>query len=168
MSSPPIYSGDPEEWRAKRSVGYLARRAASLLTGQLEATFAAYGMSFVQWAILMLIRDGMARTAAEICKNLVHDSGALTRVLDQLEARGLIARCRSCQDRRIVELSLTAEGRRMADSMIPRAAEISNQAFADFTHDEAETLIRLLGKLVRGLAPESSPQSSPAALPLAG
>ena len=152
MSSHPFYSASPEEWSARRSIGYLVRRAGSLVTSQLDEAFSGHGLTFVQWAILMLVREGLARTAAELCKDLVHDSGALTRVLDQLEQRGLIMRCRSCQDRRVVELSLTDEGRRTAESLIPLVAEIYNSMLADFTREETETLIRLLGKLTAGPA----------------
>jgi len=56
----------------------------------------------------MSVRDGIALNPKDICIQLRHDSGALTRVLDQLESRGLVLRQRSAEDRRAIELHLTA------------------------------------------------------------
>jgi len=152
-----FYGPGPEAWHARRSIGYLTRRASSLLLGRLEDVFAGHRMTFVQWAVLMLLRDGLVRTAADICRDLCYDSGALTRVLDQLEQRGLIDRRRCCQDRRTVELTLTEKGRDTAESVIPSVADSYNGALSQFTSEEAETLIRLLGKLIAGMAPPHSP-----------
>lgn len=123
---------------------------------QLENIFRGHGLTFTQWAVLMLLRDGLARTGAELSKDLAHDSGALTRVLDQLEQRGLIGRCRSCQDRRVVELQLTDKGRATAEELIPTVAGSYNAALANFTREEGETLIRLLTKLVAGMSASTS------------
>jgi DNA-binding MarR family transcriptional regulator len=152
----PFYDPTKESWHAQRSIGYLARRASGLILSRLEDIFAGQGMTFVQWAVLMLLRDGLVRTAADICRDLDYDSGALTRVLDQLEQRGFIERRRGCQDRRVVELILTEKGRETAESLIPLVADSYNGALADFTREEAEALIRLLGKLIAGI---SSPRS---------
>ncbi len=66
-----------------------------LITGRIEALFVEEDVSFVQWVILMNLRDGLRMTSAELCQHLCHDSGALTRVIDQMEERGLIRRKRS-------------------------------------------------------------------------
>ena len=47
---------------------------------------------------------------ADIARLACHDTGAVTRVLDRLESKGLIQRVRSESDRRVVNLQLTTEG----------------------------------------------------------
>jgi DNA-binding MarR family transcriptional regulator len=72
----------------------------------------------------------------------------MTRVIDQLEQRGLIERTRGQSDRRTLTLSLTGEGLLMVNSLVPLVVCMLNTALKGFTRDEAETLTRLLTKLV--------------------
>jgi DNA-binding MarR family transcriptional regulator len=76
-----------------------------------------------------------------------HDSGALTRVIDQLAERGLLERVRRDRDRRKVELQLTPAGRETIEGLIPLVVEKLNLALDDFSGDEVHELQRLLVKL---------------------
>ena len=98
---------DAATYQARDSVGYLVRRLYSIMRTRLEAAFAHHGLTLMQWIVLMHVRDGLARTASDIAREFSHDTGALTRVIDQLEKRGLLRRRRSARDRRVVELELT-------------------------------------------------------------
>src|SRR5689334_19625970 len=90
-----------ETYRARDSIGYLMKRVTSMMTDRIEASFESHGFTFTQWLVLMYLRDGIGITTAGICREMRHDSGALTRVIDQLEERGLITRNRSREDRRV-------------------------------------------------------------------
>ena len=139
-------------YRSQRSVGYLLRRSGKLITGHIEALFIEEDIGFVQWAILMNLRDGLRMTAAELCQHLCHDSGALTRVIDQMEKRGLIRRKRSVKDRRRVSLELTAKGRKTAESALTRVVKLYNELLSDFTHEEVEMFISLLTRFIGRLS----------------
>jgi DNA-binding MarR family transcriptional regulator len=137
-----------ENYSARNSVGYLLRRTLNLLLPRYEALFAEHGFTFVQWAVLMYLRDGIANTASDISRDLNHDSGALTRVVDQLEARSLLVRTRSLTDRRIVELKLTDAGRDAIEATIPLIADFMNRVFDDFSADEMAGLIGMLNRTI--------------------
>ncbi|MDR3497994.1 MAG: MarR family transcriptional regulator [Parvibaculum sp.] len=141
----------PDTYKAKSAISYLVRRSHNLLTPKLEALFERQGFTFSQWAVLMHLRDGLADTAADIARSFHHDGGAMTRIIDQLEARNLIERKRCCEDRRVVRLKLTPEGARTVETLIPLVADFLNQVVADFTREEAEQLLRLMTKLIAGL-----------------
>jgi DNA-binding MarR family transcriptional regulator len=144
----------PETYTVRGSVGYLIRRARNLMTARVEAEFNAHEVTFVQWIVLMQLRDGLASTSAELARDMCHDSGALTRVLDQLEQRGLIERHRNRADRRTVELILTDAGLATVNSLVPTVVGLLNGALADFTPDEARTFTRLLNKFIDGVSAE--------------
>ncbi len=74
---------------------------------RIEGLFAEQGCTLQQWVVLMHLRDGLAITVADLCRDLHHNSGAMTRLIDQLESRNLIERRRNSEDRRVIELSLT-------------------------------------------------------------
>src|ERR1700722_10847918 len=123
-------------YRAQDSVGYLTKRAHSLMLDTLEPVFEARGFTFIQYVILSWLRDGIAVNPKDICIQFRHDSGALTRVIDQLEKRGLLERVRRGADRRKVELQLTEEGRKTVESLIPLVVDKLNLVLIDFSHEE--------------------------------
>ena len=134
-------------YRAQTSVGYLIKRAHSLILDALEPVFEAHGFTFIQYQVLAWLRDGIAVNPKDICTQFRHNSGALTRVIDQLAERGLLERSRRDRDRRKVELDLTPAGREVIESLVPLVVEKLNLALADFSSEEVQELLRLLLKL---------------------
>jgi DNA-binding MarR family transcriptional regulator len=132
----------------KNSVGYLVKRTANLVLPQLQDMFADKDLTFSQWTVLMALREWRASTSAELARNICHDAGSLTRMLDQLETRGLITRLRSDTDRRVVMLTLTPQGGELVDSVLPRVVDYWNNLLGDFSHVEIKTLIALMTRLV--------------------
>jgi len=81
-------------YRAQSSIGYLVKRAHSLMLDVMEPLLEERGFTFVQYVILSWLRDGIAVNPKDICFQYRHNSGALTRVIDQLAARGFLERVR--------------------------------------------------------------------------
>ena len=147
-------------YTAQSSIGYLIKRAHSMMMDVLENVFAERGFSFIHYAILTYLRDGIAVNPKEICVQYRHDSGALTRVIDHLEERGLLARVRRGADRRKVELELTEAGRKTVESLIPLVVDKLNLALVDFSRDEVAEFKRLLLKLNTRLTTTLDPKAS--------
>ena len=141
-----------ENYECRKSVGYLLRHSSKLITSKIESLFVYEDISFVQYVILMNLRDGLAKTSAELCQSICHDSGALTRIIDQMEKRKFLKRIRSKQDRRIITLKLTKTGKEIAESFLPRVVQLYNSLLSGFTHQEADTLINLLTRLTDKLS----------------
>jgi DNA-binding MarR family transcriptional regulator len=123
------------------------KRAHSLMLDVLEPVLEKHGFTFVQYVILSWLRDGIALNPKDICFQFRHNSGALTRVIDQLAERGLLERIRRDRDRRKVDLQLTTGGRETIQSLIPLVVEKLNLALADFSSAEVQDFLRLLIKL---------------------
>lgn len=138
----------PETFRARDSIGYLVKRSHRLMQERIEGLFADQGFTLQQWVVMMHIRDGLALTTADLCRELHHDSGAMTRLIDQLEERQLIERRRNPQDRRVIELSLTDSGNEMITKLIGVVTNSLNVLLDDFTRDEVKMLKSLLCKLI--------------------
>jgi DNA-binding MarR family transcriptional regulator len=141
----------PEVYEARDSVGYLLKRAHLLMLDQLESVVAGSDITITQWVVMMYLRDGLAINARDLCLQLRHDSGALTRLIDQLEARALVQRERSREDRREVQLRLTDAGRETIAALLPKVVDKLNFALRDFSRAEAAELNRLLVKLIGSL-----------------
>ncbi len=142
---------DASTYRVDDSVGYLIRQSGALMRQELDHQFLEGELTAVQWLTLMRLRDDPTCSAALLSRWLHHDSGAFTRVLDQLEAKGFVVRERSHEDRRSVVLRLTDDGRTAAEAALPRVLNHINDALHDFTADEVVQLKTLLNKLIARL-----------------
>ena len=134
-------------YTAQLSIGYLVKRAHSLMLDIMEPVIEQRGFSFVQYVVMSALRDGIAVNPKTICSQFRHDSGALTRIIDQLAERGLLERVRRDRDRRKVELQLTPAGRETIESIIPLVVDKLNEVLTDFSKAEVQELLRLLVKL---------------------
>ena len=128
------------------SVGYLLRRDQALLSEIVEPVLESHEFTMVQYQILVWLRDGLVCNPRDISLQYRHDSGALTRVIDQLSERGYLMRVRRNRDRRKIELELTAAGLAKVESLIPLVVERLNLALKDFSSAEVQEFLRLLLK----------------------
>jgi DNA-binding MarR family transcriptional regulator len=150
-------------YRTQNGIGYLVKRAHSMMLDIMEPVFEARGFTFIQYVIMSWLRDGIAVNPKEICAQYRHDSGALTRVIDQLAERGLVERVRRDRDRRKVELQLTPAGRETIETLVPLVVEKLNAALAEFSTEEVQELLRLLIKLNTKLQSALEPEAAPLA-----
>ncbi len=134
---------DGSSYSKENSVGFAMKRCLSLLVRNLEARMQALDLTGMQWQPLLQVLYGCDTVAA--CAREPHtDAGAMTRMLDRLEAKGLLARERSTVDRRVVNLALTPRGHEVAKQIPDVLADILNQHLQGFTPQEFRTLLGLL------------------------
>jgi DNA-binding MarR family transcriptional regulator len=72
----------------------------------------------------------------------------MTRMLDRLEAKGLLMRTRSATDRRVVELTLTAQGRELTTQIPHHLAAVYNSHLAGFSAEEFNQLKQMLRRII--------------------
>jgi DNA-binding MarR family transcriptional regulator len=137
----------------RNSVGYLMRICINRLLPRLEALFQDQELTFSQWTTLVALHDGRITTAGELAHNICHDAGSLTRLIDQMVKRGFVTRTRSDADRRVVSLSLTPRGNSLVEALAPKIMNFWNGLLLGFTHQEVDTLIALLTRLVSVAGP---------------
>lgn len=150
-------------WEADESLGLLFKRVMQSIALQADRRLAEHGLTHVQWVPLMKIKHNQCCTVAALSRELHTDAGAMTRALDRLEAKGLVERVRSETDRRVVKLSLTDEGERLASLVLPVLADVFNLHLAGFSHDEWQTLLSMLRRLAaNGEAVRGADDAAPA------
>lgn len=137
---------------ALRSVEQLLSRVRRALHAALDARLASdeillpLALTAAQLLIVVTLVMGERVSVAELCERVSYDAGAMTRMLDRLQSKGLIHRRRSTEDRRVVHVELTEEG----GARLPRMREISLEVLDQFLHDFADTEVgRLESYLVR-------------------
>lgn len=89
---------------------YAASRA---MTGAYQPLLEELGITYPQYLVLLTLWEEDGARVSRIGERLHLDSATLTPLLKRLEARGLVERRRSSEDERVVEVFLTAEGKRL-------------------------------------------------------
>jgi DNA-binding MarR family transcriptional regulator len=142
-----------DDFAGPNCIGYLISQAHANLRPQVEALFEREDIGFSQWRVLMCLRDKLANTCVDISRELSHDKGSVTRLIDQLEERGLLKRQRDPGDRRVVFLALTPAGRAAVNRLVPKIVAYFNTLLSTFSPQEAKLLVQLLTKLKTALQP---------------
>ena len=137
-----------ESLRPETSVGWLNKRVMQSVLLQIDRRLAAHDLTHAQWLPLYRLSRGECHTMAALARDQALDPGAMTRALDRLEAKGLIRRERSSQDRRVVKLELTEAGRAVSLLVPAVLAEVMNAHLAGFTESEWQLLVGFLQRMV--------------------
>lgn len=130
------------------SVGHLMHHVTASIRREVEVAMAAHDLTAAQWLPIWKIQLGMAATAQELSRQMDADAGAITRLLDRLEAKGLIQRERSAADRRVVNLRLTPAGEEVARHIPAVLSEVQNRFLQGFSVDQWEQLKSLLRRML--------------------
>lgn len=87
--------------------------ASRAMTAAYAPLLDELGLTYPQYLVMMVLWETDGARVSAIGDRLALDSATLTPLLKRLEARGVIERKRSSEDERVVEVFLTAEGRRL-------------------------------------------------------
>ncbi|GHW02091.1 MarR family transcriptional regulator [Lactobacillus nasalidis] len=98
--------------------------------------------------ILQVLLEHDGEKARDIGRQCVMDKSTMTGLLKKMEARGLITRRVSNEDKRVVNIFLTEKGREKAKQVNAIGAKIDEQALSVLSDEEKEILFRLLNKVL--------------------
>jgi DNA-binding MarR family transcriptional regulator len=118
------------------SVGYLMKRIMLSVVYQADKGLDLHGLTSAQWGPLLRLRNSGPSTVVELARWLQVDAGAMTRLLDRLEKKGLCKRVRSTEDRRVVMVELTPEGDAASAKVPAVLSEVMNAHLAGFSKTE--------------------------------
>ena len=129
-------------------MGYLMRLILSSMAHGVDAQLADSDLTNAQWLPMLKLHQGHASTVAELARACNLDAGAMTRLLDRLEAKGLCKRIRSETDRRVVNIALTDTGREVARGIPGVLCTVLNQHLTGLNADEFAMLKSLLQRVL--------------------
>jgi DNA-binding MarR family transcriptional regulator len=143
----PVY--DAKSYDPQRSIGALLGRVKAEMGAAFDAELAPLDITAAQYVILMSIAHREADSAADLCKGISYDPGAMTRMLDRLERRGLVRRFPNPDDRRTFHLELTEEGRSIVPKLRAAGMKVLNRFLEGFSAKEAQQLERFLLRVLQ-------------------
>jgi DNA-binding MarR family transcriptional regulator len=121
-------------------------RTEAMAREHFERILAPHRLSMVQYNVLRILRgagvNGLCRN--EIGERLLSRMPDVSRLLDRMEAAGLVSRVRSTEDRRLVNTTLTKHGRALVDELDAPVTTYQKEQLGHLTDDQLRTLIDLL------------------------
>jgi DNA-binding MarR family transcriptional regulator len=140
-------------------VGHLLSRVRAEMLAALDkaleadAELSALEISSAQFIVIAaLALAETPKSASDLCKGISYDAGAMTRMIDRLESKGLIRRNRRPEDRRVVYLELTEEGTRAYPRMRAVSMGVVNRFLQGFSAAEARQLESFLSRMLQNAA----------------
>lgn len=103
--------------------------------------FEAYEVVPFEWHVLCrLAADPEPMTQAELARRVFRDPPAISRLVDQMEAKDLVVRRPNLADRREFQIRLTRRGRRLCSKLFEAAERLSVSVTASLTPGERRAL----------------------------
>jgi DNA-binding MarR family transcriptional regulator len=137
--------------RLEQEVFLSILRTADHLDQGLAELLKPFGLTPTQYNVLRILRGAGARGLAcrQLSERMLTHDPDVTRLLDRLERRGLLARRRPSQDRRVILTGITAEGLRLLEQLDAPVADLHRRQLAHLDEEQLRSLLALLER-VRG------------------
>ena len=133
--------------RVETQIGHLLRRAHQRATSIFQDTLDDPSLTPTQFAALMRLADDGPLSQNQLGRLAAMDPATAQGVARRLEERGLVTRGPDERDRRRSVLSVTPEGRALAERLVDSARAVSRETLAPLTPEERAILARLLEKI---------------------
>jgi MarR family 2-MHQ and catechol resistance regulon transcriptional repressor len=129
-------------------------KAGFLFVNETERPYQSYDLTLAQMDVLSALArtDGESISCSEIAERTLITKGGITGILDRLEARGLVKRFPSSDDRRSVLVRLSAKGIELFRKLYPELAR-SNRSILEraFKREQLKEFSQLLEVLIRSI-----------------
>jgi DNA-binding MarR family transcriptional regulator len=147
---PEIVSPDSPQIEAYRLFLKLHRRFQELNRDE----FRPYDLSTPQYSILFHSTvEGVP--LSKLCEEMIADNSNLTRLVDRLEARGLVRRAPDPRDRRVTLVQLTPEGKALIDELRPRHRQYVERRMSRLSPEQLTAFHTAMDTLYGALADEA-------------
>jgi len=116
---------------------------------RMRVEMSQYNLSITEFSVLEVLYNKGKQTIHQIGNSILISSGTMTYVIDKLEQRDLLCRHACVEDRRVIHVTLTDEGKEMMYNIMPKHQEFVDSLFGSFNQEEKEVFVKLLKKISR-------------------
>ncbi|MEC5425528.1 MarR family transcriptional regulator [Virgibacillus sp. C22-A2] len=114
---------------------------------KVKEDISAHGMRISDFTVLEALYHKGRQTIRQISEAVLINTGSITYVIDKLETKGLLERMNCKEDRRVVYIQITEEGKQLMDEIFPEHQQVIENIFSSITDDEKEMLVNVLKKV---------------------
>ena len=136
--------------------GHAIRRLHQAAVALFMQEVGELGLTPVQYSSLQTICDQPGLDQKTLAQAVSFDTSTIGSVLDRLEARGLIERRISPQDRRVRLLTPTAAGKALLKAVVPRMLKAQDRILQPLSAEDAQEFMRLTQILINANEPSAT------------
>lgn len=129
--------------------GHYIRRLQQIAVAIFLQETEAFGVTPVQYAGLQAVRRMPGMDQRSLARSIGLDTSTVAGVVDRLEARGLMVRNASPDDRRVRLLSLTDEGETLLDQIEPAMLRAQKRMLEPLSRKDQQEFMRMMRVVVR-------------------
>jgi len=161
--APSTVRNELRQSRPFRSPAQEAAVALMLTTDRLRShlgtRLASGGITLQQYNVLRILRGAHpeALPTLEIADRMIEQTPGITRLLDRLEAKGLVRRDRGRADRRCVHCTITATGLALLERLEAPMHDAATAAFRGLGRTRLRGLVDLLDRVRQRLVEDATP-----------
>jgi DNA-binding MarR family transcriptional regulator len=133
---------------AAEMLPYLLNRVTSRANQLWVKKLRDHGLTIGRWHVLTVLTRYDGSRIGTIADLSGGEQPAVSRVIDQMERDGLVARRPSLDDSRAVEVWITMRGRQIIDELLPDAEAFVERMLASFEAAEVRQLMLFLERLI--------------------
>ncbi len=111
-------------------------------------------LSYPQSLLLYTVLEAGSATITQLSNSLKVTQGVVSRMVDRLEEKGLVERSRDREDRRVVTVRLSPQGREFALSMIDMHLEGLRKSLMEISPEDRERFLSVLKGIEAGMERE--------------
>lgn len=139
----------PEVSPLEAHLGYWLRFVSNQVSHAFSVKLASRGVSVAEWVVLRELYERDSMVPSELAGKIDMTRGAISKLVDRLEAKELARRTTSNEDRRYQALSLTAKGRAMVPKLAALADENDAEYFGHLGPAEQQSIKAAMQEIVR-------------------
>jgi MarR family transcriptional regulator, organic hydroperoxide resistance regulator len=135
------------------ALAFWVQRVYQVSRSVMYRRFHALGVELTpeQWMVLVRLWEREGRSQSELCESTLRDRPTMSRILDGMEARGLVSRRTDPEDSRSRLVSLTAAGRQLRGKLVPVVRQLVAELEAGIDERELAVTRRTLQRIFANL-----------------
>ena len=111
---------------------------------EINNKLAKYDVKYSQWLILDCLTQAEVDNPSKVASQLGMERATVSRSLDILESRNLVSRTHNLTDRRVVEIQVTAQGKKIAQQGVQRLEQLVQQITSEFSNSHVNDAFDVL------------------------
>jgi DNA-binding MarR family transcriptional regulator len=139
------------ESQPEQSIGFLISDVSRLLRRNFDKRAQKFGLSRAQWQVLAWLKRNEGISQAQLADLLEMSPMTLVRLIDRLEANGLVERRPHPTDRRVYQLFLAGQAQPTLDRLWAMGAETRAEALAGLSRQTEALMVEALGRIRKNL-----------------
>jgi DNA-binding MarR family transcriptional regulator len=133
-------------------LGFMITGVRNAIWSSIERELQPLDITAAQFVVFNTIAKGRGSTIGDLCRVLGYDSGAMTRLLDRIEKKGLIRRVANPDDRRSYLIELTEQSAALVPKARRQVQAVFGELLQGFDEREAVALKASLEKILENAA----------------